>query len=64
MTPLTVNGLIAKLQTMSPDAQIEYQLPEADAADEGVLHTGDRCFVTDAQETFYNDRENKWIVLS
>jgi len=59
---ITVNGLIAKLQTMSPDAQVEFEIPENKFVEE--LNKGDRWMIFDAQETFYNSIDNKWVVLT
>ncbi len=64
MNAITVEQLILLLQKMSPEAHVEYELPRVDTADEGILHTGDRCMVEEARETFYNERDNKWVVLS
>ena len=60
---MTVNELISTLQTMSPDAKVEFQIPHSRAGDREPLD-GARAPVTDARETFYNEPENKWVVLS
>jgi len=60
---MIVSKLISMLQTMSPDANVEFQIPHRLAADRDPLD-GARAPVEDAQETFYNEPENKWVVLS
>lgn len=60
---ITTRELIATLQGMDPDAQIEFEVPHKKAADRGSIE-GARVIVDSVEEIWYNEPSNKWVVLS
>ena len=59
---ITVRELIATLQDMDPDAQVEFEVPKKKAADRGSIE-GARVIVTSVEEVWYNSPDNKWVLL-
>lgn len=57
---MTNRDLIQKLQTLDPDAQIEFEVPKENTE----VEPGDRILVQSARETSYSQPTNKWVVLS
>ncbi len=61
---LTARELIATLEGMDPDAQIEFEVPKKNPFGYPGITEGARVIVGSVKEVWYNTRSNKWIVLS
>ena len=60
---MTVGELVSRLRTMSQDAKIEFEVPHRKPADRGPLD-GARVEISSAEEVFYNEVSNKYVVLT